>query len=121
MPYIAAHPEHYLGQRVGTGQCVAYVQTAAHAPLTHNWRAGIKVKTAALGTISKGTVIATMVDGHYPNHSHGNHAAIYLSHDSHGIQVIDQWVGQPVHYRTIHYHGGHGNASNDGDMYYVVE
>jgi hypothetical protein len=121
MAYIAPHPEHYLHKSVGTGQCVAYVQAAAHAPNTGHWHAGIRVKGANLGTIARGTVIATMVDGHYPNHSHGNHAAIYLSHDSSGIQVLDQWLGHPVNYRTIHWHGGHGNASNDGDAFYVVE
>jgi len=62
-----------------------------------------------------------MVDGHYPNHAHGNHAAIYLSHDSQGIRVWDQWLGQPVHERVIHYHGGSGSPSNDGDKFYVVE
>src|SRR5262245_24931625 len=121
MPYIAAHADHYLGKKVGTGQCVAYVQAAAHAPSTGTWTAGILVKTSGIGVISKGTVIATMVDGHYPNHSHGNHAAIYLSHDSHGIRVLDQWSGQPVHERTIGYHGGSGSPSNDGDAFYVVE
>jgi hypothetical protein len=121
MPYIAAHPEHYLHRVVGSGQCVAYVQTAAGAPNTGRWQAGQKIHATQIGVIQKGTVIATMVNGHYPNHSHGNHAAIYLSHDSHGIQVIDQWHGQSVHYRTIHWHGGQGNPSNDGDAYYVVE
>src|SRR5258708_37211834 len=76
---------------------------------------------ASMGVISKGTVIATMVDGHYPNHAHGNHAAIYLSHDVHGIVVLDQWTGHPVSRRTIHPHGGHANASNDADAFYVLE
>jgi hypothetical protein len=119
--YIAAHPEHYLHKSVGTGECVALVQAAAHAPNTGSWSAGLKVDKAGQGTIQKGTVIATMVAGQYPNHKHGNHAAIYLSHDVNGIQVIDQWHGHAAGYRTIHWHGGHGNASNDGDMFYVVE
>lgn len=121
MPYIAQNPEFYVGKKVGTGQCVAYVQAASLAPSTGSWHAGIKVLTAGPGVISKGTVIATMVDGHYPNHASGNHAAIYLSHDSHGIYVLDQWLGQPVHYRTIHDHGNSGSASNDAGQYYVVE
>jgi hypothetical protein len=121
MPYIATNPEHFVGRKVGTGQCVAYVQTAAHAPNTGSWRAGIKVMGSPPGVIAKGTVIATMVDGQYPNHAHGNHAAIYLDHDVYGIRVLDQWVGQPVHYRTIHPHGGHGDPSNDADAFYVVE
>ena len=121
MPYIAAQPEHYIGKKVGTGQCVAYVQAASGAPSTGSWTAGIKVQGAGIGVISKGTVIATMVDGHYPNHAHGNHAAIYLDHDVHGIVVLDQWTGHPVSRRTIHPHGGHGNPSNDADAFYVVE
>lgn len=121
MPYVAANAEHYLGKKVGTGQCVAYVQAATLAPNTGSWKAGILVLNAAPGAIQKGTVIATMVEGHYPNHAHGNHAAIYLSHDSQGIQVIDQWLGQVVHYRTIHDHGDHGNPSNDARRFYVVE
>lgn len=121
MPYIAANPEHYVGKSIGSGQCVAYVQKAAGAPSTGGWRAGVKVKGAALGTIQKGTVIATMVDGLYPGNATGNHAAIYLSHDAEGIQVVDQWVGQPVHYRTIRWNGGQGSPSNDGDAYYVIE
>jgi hypothetical protein len=121
MPYIARNPEHYEGKKVGSGQCVAFVQTAAHAPSTASWTAGIKVMGASFGVIARGTVIATMVDGHYPNHAHGNHAAIYLDHDPEGIRVLDQWTGQPVHHRTIHAHGGQGNASNDADAFYVVE
>jgi hypothetical protein len=121
MAYIAQHPADYEGRKVGTGQCVAYVQAAAHAPNTGVWKAGEQVLKATPGTITKGTVIATMVDGHYPNHAHGNHAAIYLSHDAEGIRVLDQWLGQAVHYRTIHNHGDHGNPSNDAARFFVVE
>ena len=121
MPFIAPNPAHYLGSKVGTGQCVAYVQAATSIGSTGTWTAGVKVISAHPGQITKGTVIATMVDGHYPNHSHGNHAAIYLSHDASGIQVIDQWLGQVVHYRTIHDHGGNGSPSNDASKFYVVE
>jgi len=52
MSYIAAHPEHYHGKSVGTGQCVAYVQAAAGAPSTGTWTAGILVKSAGIGVIS---------------------------------------------------------------------
>jgi hypothetical protein len=121
MPYIAAHPEHYEGRKVGSGQCVAYVQAAAHAPNTGIWTAGVNVMKAPAGVIAKGTVIATMVDNQYPNHAYGNHAAIYLSHDMNGIMVLDQWIGQPVHRRLVQPHGGQGNPSNDADAFYVVE
>lgn len=121
MPYVCQNPSLYEGKVIGTGQCVAFIQACAHAPTTATWRQGVKVKTADLATIASGTAIATFVDGHYPNHAHGNHAAIYISHDSEGIQVWDQWSGQSVHRRTIHYKGGHGSASNDGDQFYVIE
>ena len=119
MPYIAQDIEHKkLGSAIGTGQCVALVQAWAHAPSTATWHQGIKVKGND-HLIAKGTVIATFVDGHYPNHSHGNHAAIYLGQDASGIQVIDQWSGQGSHRRTIRWNG-HG-GSNDGDAFSVVE
>jgi hypothetical protein len=121
MPYIAHNPALYLNKSVGTGQCVAYVQRAANAPYTGQWRPGVQVMTAAPGSIVKGTVIATLVDGVYPNHAHGNHAAIYLSHDSHGIRVMDQWTGHPVSERTINNNHGNGSASNDASKFYVVE
>jgi hypothetical protein len=121
MAYICSDFIHLIGKKVGTGQCVALVQAASRIGNTGSWTAGIKVLTAGQGEISKGTVIATMVDGHYPNHAHGNHAAIYLSHDAHSIQVVDQWLGQPAHYRTIHDHGDSGSPSNDASKFYVVE
>jgi hypothetical protein len=121
MPYIAANPDHFVGKKMGSGQCVAYVEAITMIGPTGTWHAGIKVLSASQGEIAKGTVIATMVDGHYPNHAHGNHAAIYLSHDHDGIRVIDQWVGQVVHYRTIHNRGDQGSPSNDASKFYVVE
>ncbi|MBI2803454.1 MAG: BPSL0067 family protein [Planctomycetes bacterium] len=121
MSYVAANPEAYEGKKVGSGQCVAYVQIAANAPGTGTWKEGIKVIGSQPGTIAKGTVIATFVNGHYPNLSTGNHAAIYLSHDSAGIKVLDQWSGHPVTPRLISPHGGQGSASNDADAFSVVE
>ena len=121
MAYIASNPQGYLGKVVGTGQCVAYVQKVSSAPTTAHWHEGRRVLDIAPGSIARGTVIATMVHGEYPNHSTGNHAAIYLHHADNGIVVLDQWVGQPVHERTIHDHGGSGSASNDAGRFYVVE
>ena len=121
MAFICRDYTHLIGKKVGTGECVALVQATSHIGNTGSWTAGIKVLTAGNGEITKGTVIATMVDGHYPNHAHGNHAAIYLSHDAHSIQVLDQWHGQPTHYRTIHDRGGEGSPSNDASKFYVVE
>lgn len=121
MSYIARDLEHRpMSSAVGSGQCVALVQHWAGAPSTATWRAGLKVKGNG-SIITRGTVIATMVDGYYPNHAHGNHAALFLSEDPNGIRVIDQWLGQAPHERVIHFRGGQGSASNDGDKFYVVE
>jgi hypothetical protein len=121
MSYIAHDLEHRSTRSaVGSGQCVALVQHWAGAPSTSTWTQGIKVKGNG-HLIAKGTVIATFVDGHYPNHASGNHAAIFLSEDANGIRVMDQWSGHAPSIRTIHFHGGIGSASNDGDKFSVVE
>jgi hypothetical protein len=62
-------------------------------PGTSKWRKGIQVKIADASSIKKGTVIATFTPGGtYPTASEGQrHAAIYLSHHSDGIKVLDQW------------------------------
>lgn len=120
MGYVAVRPEKYIGKHVGSGQCVALVQAAAPSVgPTVGWRQGERVKGA--GHISPGTIIATFIDGVYPNNAHGNHAAIYLSHTDDGIRVIDQWKGQAAHERTIRFKRGDNDPSNDGDFFYVVE
>ena len=75
--------------------------------------------------IRSGTAIATFKDGKYQNLGHGNHAAIYISQNAHGITVIDQWAGgnglqRGIEKRQIQFKG-HGIASDDGDQYYVIE
>lgn len=120
MAYVAASPEAYDGQVVGSGQCVAFVQKASGAPVTASWRQGSKVRGNAF--VTRGTAIATFdTGGKYPNKPSGNHAAIYLSQDATGIWVYDQWSGQPVHKRRIRFKGGVGSPSNDADVYSVVE
>lgn len=63
------------------------------SPVTSVWKEGKAVKGNRM--IQKGTAIATFVNGKYPNHGHGNHAALYVSSDAGGIWVIDQWKGDP--------------------------
>jgi hypothetical protein len=119
--YVAQSPEDYQGQVVGSGQCVAFVEKASGAPLTSAWNRGVKVKGSG---ILQGTAIATFdPDGKYGNHMDGtSHAAIYISQDSLGIQVWDQWTGQPVHQRTIRFQGGAPGVKpvNDGDAFYAI-
>eukprot|EP01092_Planopodium_desertum_P007681 TRINITY_DN3177_c0_g1_i1.p1 TRINITY_DN3177_c0_g1~~TRINITY_DN3177_c0_g1_i1.p1 ORF type:complete len:114 (-),score=7.33 TRINITY_DN3177_c0_g1_i1:127-468(-) len=112
MSYICPNPKDYIGQYFGEShECVALVKYACKAPATVNWRPGVRVKG---NTITYGTAIATFPDGtHY-----SGHAAIYLGQTSEGIQVVDQWVGQVAHTRTIRF-GGSG-ISNDGNGFYVI-
>lgn len=118
LPYIALEPESYSGQIVGTGKCVDFVREASGAPTTSDWVEGQKARGSQL---KPGTVIATFQDGRYPNNSTGNHAAVFVSQNSDGLIVWDQWRGQSVHKRLIRFKGGEGSPSNDGDAFYVVE
>ena len=124
MAYVAPSPETYQGQVVGTGQCVAFVEKASGAHLTSGWRRGTTVKGNA-AQIQKGTAIATFdSNGTYGNHTDGtSHAAIYVGQDANGIQVWDQWTGQPVHQRTVRFQGGAPGVKpvNDGDAFYVID
>jgi hypothetical protein len=123
MAYIATAPETYQGQVVGSGQCVAFVQQASGAPLTANWSQGDLVRGNS--TIQPGTAIATFgPEGTYTNSTDGtSHAAIYMGQDDVGLQVWDQWKGQPVHQRPIRFQGGAPGVKpvNDGDAFYVID
>src|SRR5207249_2984970 len=99
VPYVARSLENYVNKIVGSGECVAFVREASGAPASSAWQEGVKVHGAS--DLSRGTAIATFENGHYMNYTTGNHAAVYLSQDDHGIRVMDQWRGQPVHERTI--------------------
>jgi len=123
MSYVASDPESYADQSVGNGQCVAFVCESAGAPPTSQWKAGIKVRGNNTPT---GTAIATFDEnGHYPSAATGNHAAIYINQSDEGLQVWDQWRNphetHKVSKRTIHFRGGQGSPSNDGDAYSVIE
>jgi hypothetical protein len=113
--------EKLVGTVIGTGQCVALVQKVARAPLTGSWKRGKKVKGELL--LPEGTAIATFnASGKYANKMDGSsHAAIYVSQTAVGIDVYDQWLGQPTHKRTIRFRNGSGTAVNDGDQFYVIE
>ncbi|MCB2261467.1 MAG: BPSL0067 family protein [Candidatus Thiosymbion ectosymbiont of Robbea hypermnestra] len=78
--------------KVSNKACAGLVQWYTKVGLTKNWRQGIVVKGNGK-KIKTGTVVATFVDGFYPNKSHGNHAAFYISQNSKGVLVMDQWKG----------------------------
>jgi hypothetical protein len=122
-PYIAARPEAFEGRVIGAGHCVDFVKAAAGVPRTAAWQEGAPVRGHP--DIARGTAIATFeTDGSYTSES-GNHAAIYLYQDDHGIWVYDQWQGQPVAKRLIRFAGGSGakwgSKSNDGTRFAVIE
>jgi hypothetical protein len=115
------------GPAVGNQQCVALVEwyAKAPAPAADRWRQGAPVKGNAL--IAKGTAIATFVNGVYPSASTGNHAALYVSQDPHGLWVVDQYFGSNgIHRRQLRFKGKDGNGkfvdpSNNGDAFSVIE
>jgi hypothetical protein len=120
MAYVAANPKKLKGNIVGNGHCVAYARQTAIMPPTPVWRQGDPVR--GNNRITVGSAIATFDEKNsYGNRTDGtSHVAIYLGQDAVGIQVLDQWVGQPVHERTIYFRDA-AHKVNDGRNYYVVE
>jgi hypothetical protein len=132
VPYIATNPRKLEKTSVGSGQCVAFVQTAASVGPTQRWTRGALVR----GTVVPiGAVIATFDEnGRYANDTNGaSHAAIYLGQTAAGILVLDQWVESkrsadgavekhrhPVSERLITFLPK-SRPVNDGRNYYVVE
>ena len=126
MPYIFEDPESLAGgPLVGTQQCVELVKKHARAPATSLWREGAVVRGNML--LTKGTAIATFVNGKYPNKPTGNHAALYVSQDASGITVVDQWTGSgKIRKRVLVFKGKDKNGnfvdpSGNGDAFSVVE
>lgn len=117
--FIARNPEQYLGTVVGNGQCVIYCQRVSDVPHTSLWRKG----EAITDQTPVNVIVATFnAQGRYANATDGSsHAAVFLSRHEAGIEVIDQWLGQPVHRRTIRFRQGQGHAANDASRFYIVE
>jgi hypothetical protein len=108
----------------GNTECVEFVRQATGAPQTNSWKRGIKVRGATVGSISRGTAIATFDgNGTYPTDNLGKHAAIYLLHTDAYIQVLDQWNSQgEVLQRSIWFDKPAGTRrSNDGSTFYVID
>jgi hypothetical protein len=107
----------YLGQEVGSGECVALVQATSGVGLTSTWVPGEQVQGAT--GLAPGTVIATFGDnGTYTNTYGQSHAAIYLGQNDQGIQVMDQYKGQAAYEHTIAWTTN--NAYESGSKFYVV-
>jgi hypothetical protein len=80
--------------------------------------------------LSKGTAIATFVDGKYQSLSHGNHAAFFLRQDAGGIWVMDQWSDDKkkptISSRYLRRKGKDRNGnfvdpSNNADAYSIIK
>ncbi|WP_051328647.1 BPSL0067 family protein [Geminicoccus roseus] len=122
-PSMPGQPAAYVGDVVGNGHCVPFVQEVAGVPRTAEWSPGAVVR--GNHDLPPGTPIATFeADGTYASRT-GSHAAIYIGQDQNGLWVYDQWKGQPVHKRLIRFKGGlgakSGSKSNDGTRYRVIE
>lgn len=105
----------------GNYECVALVQKTSGVPNTATWSKGKKVVDCTPGEIQTGTVIATFDEnGKYPVTA--RHAAIYESHDTTGINVIDQWNSQAMaKRRKIRLKNGPARDVNDATWYHVVQ
>lgn len=109
---------------VSTGSCASLVQHYTRVGPTANWKKGDDVKG---NTIKRGTAVATFVNGVYPNKEHGNHAALYVSQDSKGIWVVDQWTELPKpQKRKMSFlgkapDGSWHDPSNNGDALSVIK
>ncbi len=112
----------FIGQTTGDGQCVALVK-AIHPGLgfTTTWQRGPAVQGNM--ALQPGTVIATFAaDGRYTSATDGSsHTAIYLGQNTTGVEVLDQWRGQPAAVRTIPWTSPGGSAADNGRRYFVVD
>jgi hypothetical protein len=114
-------------RNVGTGQCVALVETFSDVrkPADQFWAEGEAVRGNP--SLRRGTAIATFVDGKYHNNKTGNHAAFYVGQDSEGIWVVDQYVGSGgIRKRHLRFKGKNADGtfvdpSNNGDAFSVIE
>lgn len=129
MPYIYPDVEKLEGtKKVGTKQCVALLQHYSRIPQTILWKEGKSVFGDI--TINKGVAIATFEKGKYSRQATGNHAAYYISQDSGGIWIMDQWSSDEkkpyVSKRYIRKKGRLASGqfvdpSNNAEAYSVIE
>jgi hypothetical protein len=113
--------------KVGTKQCVALVLYYTKTQNNTAWEQG----GAVIGNdkIEKGTAVATFVNGKYLNNKTGNHAGFYMSQDSNGFTIMDQWfddVKKPkvssryLSRRGKNSDGSFVNPSNNADAFSIV-
>lgn len=122
MPYIAIADYAKQKEIAGNGECVTLVRNLTGARASSLWREGDKVTDLLeKGSIAKGTLIATFVNGRYQNLRHGNHAALFIRQVPGGIEIFDQWRNHKPSARVIHFGRSAAGASNRPERYSVVE
>jgi hypothetical protein len=117
---------------VSGGDCVALIKALTPGITglpTGFWRAGVQVIEAR--TLTRGTAIATFVNGRYPqNGDTGKHAAYFLAHAGSGIRVMDQWKNDPSKPRVLKRHisrrgknkdGTDKDPGNNAEAFFVIE
>ncbi|GAC1487721.1 MAG: hypothetical protein NVS2B11_13250 [Acetobacteraceae bacterium] len=117
---VVADYQRFVGQKVGTGECVSLAQAANPGiGLTRTWVQGAPVEGNT--GLAPGTVIATFDgQGKYANAVDGSsHTALYLGQNADGLIVEDQWKGRSAHVHTLPWHGAASPAST-GSAFYVV-
>jgi hypothetical protein len=129
MSYIYASVDDLEGtEKVGSKQCVALLRHYAKLPQTAVWKEGKSVFGNM--SVTKGTAIASFVDGKYESLPTGNHAAFYVSQDAGGIWVMDQWFSdEKKPYVSKRYlkkqgkwkNGKYIDPSNNAEAYSVIE
>jgi hypothetical protein len=114
--------------KVGSKQCVALLQYYTNIPQTGFWKEGKLVLDDLF--LAKGTAIATFVNGKYQSFSTGNHAAFYISQDTGGIWVMDQWANDTTKPKVSKRYirkkgkfpsGAYVDPSNNAEAYSVIE
>jgi hypothetical protein len=122
MSYVTNAQLSEKSKPFGNGQCVALVRALTGAPPSSLWSEGASLVSALrTGRISKGTAIATFVNGRYPNWKHGNHAAIFVREVTNGIEIYDQWHRHSPELRTIRFNEPAAGTAQRPELYSVVE
>eukprot|EP01084_Bolivina_argentea_P192263 330096_1 len=117
------YAKRYVGQSIGSGECAAGVQEVFYdyygywiLGYTSSWGRGTKVFG---NNIPTGTAIASFNSGGRYDCNYGCHAGVYISQNSNGIQIYDQWSGKNWGIRTLGTTATNPQ-SNQADRFYVI-
>ncbi len=123
MPYIASGNFTDEAEVIGNGQCVTLVKKLTGAPPSSLWREGEKVMDLLSRgkPIARGTAIATFINGHYPNLTSGNHAAVFIRSVAGGIEIFDQWKKQKPAKRILSFGRPAAAGVNRPELYSIVK